>query len=165
MFDAIAILAQPEAWAALATLIVHGGRARHRQSDLHLDPVEQAAARRTAQRARRIGISLALIMRLALLSTIAWLVGLTAPVFDLGLQGAPDAHGEPAFETAFSWRDLILIAGGLFLVWKATKEIHHNVDPVAERRRLRHVARRRSASARRSSRSCCSTSSSRSIRS
>ena len=86
-------------------------------------PEEQRA------RARRIGISLALIMRLALLSSIAWLVGLTAPVFDLGLQGALDAHGEPAFETAFSWRDLILIAGGLFLVWKATKEIHHNVDP------------------------------------
>ena len=68
-------------------------------------------------------------MRLVLLSTIAWLVGLTAPVFDLGLSGAPGAHGEPGFETAFSWRDLILIAGGLFLVWKATKEIHHNVDP------------------------------------
>ena len=33
------------------------------------------------------------------------------------------------FETAFSWRDLILIAGGLFLLWKATKEIHHTVDP------------------------------------
>ena len=43
--------------------------------------------------------------------------------------GAPGAHGEPAFETRLSWRDLILIAGGLFLIWKATKEIHHNVDP------------------------------------
>jgi predicted tellurium resistance membrane protein TerC len=68
-------------------------------------------------------------MRLALLSMIAWLVGLTAPVFDLGVQGPPDAHGVPAFETRFSWRDLILIAGGLFLVWKATTEIHHTVDP------------------------------------
>jgi predicted tellurium resistance membrane protein TerC len=38
-------------------------------------------------------------------------------------------HGEPSFETSFSWRDLILIAGGLFLLWKATKEIHHSVDP------------------------------------
>jgi predicted tellurium resistance membrane protein TerC len=81
------------------------------------------------RKARRVGITLALVMRLALLSAIAWLVGLTAPVFDLGLTGAPGAHGEPAFETQFSWRDLILIAGGLFLVWKATKEIHHNVDP------------------------------------
>ena len=56
-------------------------------------------------------------------------MGLTAPVFDLGIQGPPGAHGEPGFETAFSWRDLILIAGGLFLIWKATKEIHNNADP------------------------------------
>ncbi|MDQ3077811.1 MAG: TerC family protein, partial [Pseudomonadota bacterium] len=81
------------------------------------------------QKARKIGIALALIMRLALLSMIAWLVGLTAPVFDLGLSGVPNAYGEPSFDTAFSWRDLILIAGGLFLVWKATTEIHHNSDP------------------------------------
>ncbi|HEY0960689.1 MAG TPA: TerC family protein [Novosphingobium sp.] len=82
------------------------------------------------QKARRIGIGLALGMRLALLSMIAWIVGLTAPVFDLGLTGPLDAHGVPTFETQFSWRDLILIAGGLFLLWKATKEIHHSVDPV-----------------------------------
>jgi predicted tellurium resistance membrane protein TerC len=68
------------------------------------------------ERARRIGIGLALIMRLVLLSTIAIIVQLTEPVFT-------------AFGHGFSWRDLILIAGGLFLVWKATKEIHHNVDP------------------------------------
>lgn len=82
------------------------------------------------QKARRIGIGLALVMRLLLLSMIAWIVGLTAPVFDLGLTGPLDAHGVPTFETQFSWRDLILIAGGLFLLWKATKEIHHTVDPV-----------------------------------
>jgi predicted tellurium resistance membrane protein TerC len=67
-------------------------------------------------------------MRLALLSMISWIVGLTAPVFDLGIAGAAGAHGEPSFETSFSWRDLILIAGGLFLLWKATKEIHHAMD-------------------------------------
>ena len=67
-------------------------------------------------RVRRIGISLALVMRLALLSMIAWIVGLTAPVFTL-------------MGNEFSWKDIILIAGGLFLVWKATKEIHHTVDP------------------------------------
>jgi len=66
--------------------------------------------------ARRIGISAALIMRLALLATVAWIVKLTNPLFEL--------FGHP-----FSWRDIILIAGGLFLVWKATKEIHHSVDP------------------------------------
>ena len=68
-------------------------------------------------------------MRLVLLSTIAWLVGLTAPVFDLGIRARSDAHGDAQLRDRFSWRDLILIAGGLFLVWKATKEIHHNVDP------------------------------------
>ena len=67
-------------------------------------------------RARRVGIGLALIMRLGLLTTIAFIVQLTQPIFTL-------------FGHSFSWRDLILIAGGLFLVWKATKEIHHNVDP------------------------------------
>ncbi|GGF67061.1 membrane protein [Azorhizobium oxalatiphilum] len=66
-------------------------------------------------RGRRIGIGLALILRLGLLSTVAIIVQLTEPVFS--------AFGHP-----FSWRDMILIAGGLFLVWKATKEIHHSVD-------------------------------------
>jgi predicted tellurium resistance membrane protein TerC len=68
-------------------------------------------------------------MRLGLLATIGWIVGLTAPVFDLGFHGPLNSHGEPSFDTTFSWRDLILIAGGLFLLWKATKEIHHTVDP------------------------------------
>ncbi|WP_046864373.1 TerC family protein [Microvirga massiliensis] len=67
-------------------------------------------------KARRIGIGLALFLRLALLGTIAIIVQLTQPVFTV-------------FGHSFSWRDLILIGGGLFLVWKATKEIHHNVDP------------------------------------
>ncbi|GEO13974.1 TerC family protein [Microvirga aerophila] len=67
-------------------------------------------------RARRIGIGLALFLRLGLLGTIAIIVTLTEPIFSL-------------FGHGFSWRDLILIGGGLFLVWKATKEIHHNVDP------------------------------------
>jgi predicted tellurium resistance membrane protein TerC len=67
-------------------------------------------------KARRVGIGLALFLRLGLLGTIAIIVTLTQPIFTL-------------FGHAFSWRDLILIGGGLFLVWKATKEIHHNVDP------------------------------------
>lgn len=65
---------------------------------------------------RRIGIGLALILRLLLLGSIAFIVKLTNPLFSVLAQ-------------EFSWRDLILIAGGLFLVWKATKEIHHRVDP------------------------------------
>ncbi len=67
-------------------------------------------------KARHIGIGLALILRLGLLGTIAIIVTLTEPNFTL-------------FGHGFSWRDLILIGGGLFLIWKATKEIHHNVDP------------------------------------
>ncbi len=66
-------------------------------------------------KARRLGIAAALIMRLLLLATISIIVRLTEPVFT-------------AFGHGFSWRDMILIAGGLFLVWKATKEIHHTVD-------------------------------------
>ena len=68
-------------------------------------------------RARRIGIGAALIMRLMLLATVAWIVQLTQPVFEV-------------FDHPVSWRDIILIVGGLFLVWKATKEIHHSVDPI-----------------------------------
>jgi predicted tellurium resistance membrane protein TerC len=131
MFDAITILAQPEAWAALATLIVLEV-VLGIDNLIFISILSNKLPRAHRTKARRVGISLALILRLVLLSAIAWLVGLTAPVFDFGLHGAPGAHGEPAFETAFSWRDLILIAGGLFLVWKATKEIHHNVDPGPE---------------------------------
>jgi predicted tellurium resistance membrane protein TerC len=67
--------------------------------------------------ARAIGMGLAVFLRLALLATISVIVALTEPLFELL------GHG-------FSWRDLILIAGGLFLIWKATTEIHHHVaDP------------------------------------
>jgi predicted tellurium resistance membrane protein TerC len=128
MPEAVAILAQPEAWAALVTLIVMEV-VLGIDNLIFISILSNKLPEGQREKARRLGISLALIMRLALLSAIAWLVGLTTPAFDLGIQGPPDAHGAPAFETAFSWRDLILIAGGLFLVWKATTEIHHNVDP------------------------------------
>ena len=126
--DLIAHFSDPATWAALITLIVL-------EVVLGIDnlvfiailsnklPPEQQA------RARRIGLALALVMRIGLLLLIGWLVTLQAPLFDLGLEGAPGPHGEATFETAFSGRDLILIAGGLFLLWKATKEIHHNLDP------------------------------------
>ena len=87
-------------------------------------------------------------MRILLLLTISWIAGLTQPVFTIA--------GHP-----FSWRDLILIGGGLFLLWKATTEIHEALEGEAE-----HAARRdrRRRSARCSCRSCCWTSSSRSTR-
>jgi predicted tellurium resistance membrane protein TerC len=128
MIDALAIFAQPVDWAALFTLIVMEV-VLGIDNLIFISILSNKLPRAQQARVRRVGISLALVLRLVLLSAIAWLVGLTTPAFDLGLQGAPGAHGEPSWETAFSWRDLILIAGGLFLVWKATKEIHHNVDP------------------------------------
>ncbi len=123
----LTLLADPAAWAALATLIVM-------EVVLGIDNLvfisllsnKLPAAQR--EKARRVGIGLALVLRLGLLSVIAWIAGLVAPVFDLGLTGALDAHGVPSFETAFSVRDLILIAGGVFLLWKATTEIHHTID-------------------------------------
>ena len=125
--EIIALLGNPATWAALFTLITL-------EIVLGIDnlvfiailsnklPPEQQ------QKARRIGLALALILRIALLLLIGWLVTLQAPLIDLGVTGAPGPHGEPTFETAFSGRDLILIAGGLFLLWKATKEIHHAMD-------------------------------------
>lgn len=125
--DLLALLSDPAAWVALLTLVVL-------EIVLGIDNlvfislISNKLPEANQQKVRRLGIGLALGLRLALLSTIAWLVRLTAPVFDLGLVGAPGAHGEPTFETAFSWRDLILIAGGLFLLYKATTEIGHTMD-------------------------------------
>jgi predicted tellurium resistance membrane protein TerC len=108
-------LGDPTAWVALLTLIAL-------EVVLGIDnlifisiltnklPEEQRG------RARRLGIGAALVMRLVLLATVSYIVQLTYPLFE-------------AFGHGFSWRDLILIAGGLFLVWKATREIHHSVDP------------------------------------
>lgn len=129
MLDSITpLLSDPAAWAALVTLIVMEV-VLGIDNLIFISILSNKLPEHQRQRVRRIGIGLALIMRLALLSIIAWLVGLTATVFDLGIVGPLGENGEPAFETAFSWKDLILLAGGLFLMWKATKEIHHTVDP------------------------------------
>ena len=124
----LTLFSDPAVWAALVTLVVME-IVLGIDNLIFISILSNKLPEAHRQKARRIGISLALVMRLGLLTMIAWLVGLTAPVFDLGLQGASGPYGEPTFETEFSWRDIILIAGGLFLVWKATKEIHHNVDP------------------------------------
>jgi predicted tellurium resistance membrane protein TerC len=115
MDNLLALASDPSAWAALVTLIVM-------EVVLGIDNLIFIAILTNKlpaehqKRARTIGISLALILRLALLGTVALIAQLTEPVVTV-------------FERGFSWRDIILIAGGLFLVWKATKEIHHNVDP------------------------------------
>tara|TARA_R110002126_G_scaffold1015_48_gene6253 strand:+ start:5229 stop:6059 length:831 start_codon:yes stop_codon:yes gene_type:complete len=126
--EILSLLSDPAAWLALLTLIAL-------EIVLGVDnlifiailsnklPAHQQA------KARRIGLSLALVMRIGLLMLIGWIVTLQTPLFDLGLQGAPNEYGEASFETAFSGRDLILLAGGLFLLWKATNEIHHTMEP------------------------------------
>ena len=114
MTDLIALVVSPSAWIALATLIameVVLGVDNLIILAILTNRVEES--RRAL--ARRIGVGLALILRLALLGTIASIVRFTTPIFTIY------AHG-------FSWRDLILLAGGFFLVWKATREIHENVD-------------------------------------
>ena len=126
--EILALLSEPAAWAALLTLVVL-------EVILGIDNLVFIAIlsnklpQHQQARARRIGLFLAMGMRLGLLMLIGWLVTLQTPLFDLGFEGAPSEHGQPTFETAFSGRDLILLAGGLFLLWKATKEIHHNVEP------------------------------------
>lgn len=67
------------------------------------------------KRARGIGLFLALFIRILLLMTISWIIGLTYPVFTL-------------FENEISWRDIILIVGGLFLIGKSTMEIHERIE-------------------------------------
>jgi predicted tellurium resistance membrane protein TerC len=115
MSDWFAWTSDPTSWVALLTLIamevVLGI-----DNLIFISILTNKLPEAQRSRARRLGIGGALFLRLALLGTIAWIVQLTRPV--LTVLG----HG-------FSWRDFILLAGGLFLVWKATKEIHHNVDP------------------------------------
>lgn len=110
----IELLTSPEAWAALLTLtaleIVLGI-----DNVIFLSVLVSRIPEPQATRARRIGLLLALVFRIALLSVLVWLIGLTQPVFS-------------AFGMGFSWRDIILIGGGLFLIAKATHEIHGEVE-------------------------------------
>ena len=110
----IELWTSPEAWAALLTLtaleIVLGI-----DNVIFLSVIVSRIPERQAKRARQIGLALALVFRILLLSLLVWLIGLTQAL--LTVQGM-----------AFSWRDIILIAGGLFLIAKATHEIHAEVE-------------------------------------
>jgi predicted tellurium resistance membrane protein TerC len=108
------LVQDPAAWVALVTLVVMEV-VLGIDNLIFISILTNKLPPENREKARKIGIGLALIMRLALLGTVAWIVQLTTPVFEV--------FGHP-----FSWKDMILIAGGLFLVWKATKEIHHSVD-------------------------------------
>jgi predicted tellurium resistance membrane protein TerC len=110
----IALVTSPEAWAAFLTLtaleIVLGI-----DNVIFLSVVVSAVPAEQARRARQIGLALALVFRILLLSLLVWLIGLTRAVVTVQ-------------DFAFSWRDIILIAGGLFLIAKATHEIHREVE-------------------------------------
>lgn len=107
-------IASADFWASLATLtileIILGI-----DNVIFISIVAERLPRRQREHARRIGLLLALFVRLLLLAGAIWLIGLTAPLFDL--------HG-----FAVSVRDLILLGGGLFLIVKGTKEIHSTVE-------------------------------------
>jgi predicted tellurium resistance membrane protein TerC len=108
------LLTSPEAWAALLTLtaleVVLGI-----DNIIFLSVVVARIPERQAKQARQIGLALALVFRILLLSLLVWLIGLTEAV--LTVKGME-----------FSWRDIILIGGGLFLIAKATHEIHTEVE-------------------------------------
>jgi predicted tellurium resistance membrane protein TerC len=110
----IALLTSPEAWAALLTLtaleIVLGI-----DNVIFLSVIVSRIPQAQAKRARQIGLALALVFRIVLLSLLVWLIGLTQTLFTLSGIG-------------FSWRDIVLIGGGLFLIGKATHEIHAEVE-------------------------------------
>jgi predicted tellurium resistance membrane protein TerC len=74
-------------------------------------PVEQQ------ERARRLGLSLALITRVLLLMSLTWIMGLTRPLFTL-----------PVVDQEVSGRDLVLLIGGLFLIWKSVREVHEKLE-------------------------------------
>src|SRR6202142_1679145 len=110
----IELWTSPEAWAALLTLtaleIVLGI-----DNVIFLSVVVSRIPQPQAKRARQIGLGLALLFRIVLLSLLVWLIGLTQDIFSFRGMG-------------FSWRDIILIGGGLFLIAKATHEIHTEVE-------------------------------------
>jgi predicted tellurium resistance membrane protein TerC len=115
MFD---LLLRPDTWIALATLtvleIVLGI-----DNIIFLAIIANRVARAQRALARRIGLALALVMRIALLASLSWIIHLSEPVVTLWGFG-------------FSWRDLIFAAGGLFLLTKSTREIHEMTEEYDE---------------------------------
>jgi len=114
-------IANPETWISLLTLtmleIVLGI-----DNIVFISILAGKLPEHQQARARQLGLSLALISRIALLCALAWMVKLTKPLFTISLFGLLD-HPHPV-----SGRDLILIFGGLFLLAKSTMEIHHRLE-------------------------------------
>ena len=112
------LLYDPAVWASFATLtvmeIVLGI-----DNIVFISVIINRLPPEQAERARKIGLALALLFRIALLLVITWIIGLQADLFT-------------AFGHAFSWRDLILIGGGVFLIYKSTAEIHEEFEGETE---------------------------------
>ncbi|GLS20360.1 membrane protein [Labrys miyagiensis] len=110
----IELLSDPQTWAALVTLtameIILGV-----DNIVFISVLVSKLPPAEARRARSLGLLMALVFRLLLLFCLTWLIGLTEPVLEI-------------FGKGLSWRDLILIAGGLFLLFKATHEIHNEFE-------------------------------------
>ena len=113
MEELLILARDPQAWAALATLIVMEV-VLGIDNLIFISILTNKLPEEKRSGARRIGIGLAVFLRLALLGGVAFIVQLTSPIFSL-------------FGHGFSWRDLILIGGGLFLIYKATSEIREHV--------------------------------------
>jgi predicted tellurium resistance membrane protein TerC len=120
------LLTSPEAWAAFVTLsvmeIVLGI-----DNIIFMSIVIGRLPPKDAARALRIGLILAFVFRILMLFGITWIIGLQATLFTLPF-GEAVLGGEHSFDPAISWRDLILIGGGLFLIVKATREIHQEIE-------------------------------------
>jgi predicted tellurium resistance membrane protein TerC len=123
----IELLQDPNAWFAFLTLtvmeIVLGI-----DNIVFISVIVSRLPEAQAARARALGLSLALVFRIVMLLALTWIIGLTEPVFT-------------AFGKGFSWRDLILMAGGLFLIYKATSEVHAEFEYVTTLEQAREQAK------------------------
>lgn len=120
------ILTDPEAWVSLITLtvleIVLGI-----DNVIFISILSDKLPKNQQEKGRKLGLGMAMITRILLLLTITWVMKLTAPLFSLsGIFNITDP--EWVEKLAISGRDLILIIGGLFLIYKSTAEIHHKIE-------------------------------------
>ena len=120
------LLTSPEAWAAFVTPsvmeIVLGI-----DNIIFISIIVGKLPEPAAKRARQIGLLLALVFRVILLFFITWIISLTMPVFTVPFE-LPGMDGHSLFDPEISWRDIILIGGGLFLIIKGTREIHGEME-------------------------------------
>lgn len=114
------LLTDPQVWMAFATLtaleLVLGI-----DNIIFISILVDKLPAQKREYARKLGLFMAMFMRLGLLLLLSWIVGMTAPLFTL-----------PVFSQPISGRDLVLILGGLFLLWKSVSEIHESLEGAAQ---------------------------------